>query len=247
MPDSTIIAQIAGRDSVAAAVLAVRERGFTRVVPTVAYTGTETGDRTAPLRALEILRSSLGNGVVVDDPISLHDPGLWAALNGRPAAELRERFGVFSPCMACHLYFHLLRVPLSWTLGNTPVVSGERDTHDGRLKLSQTAESIDASIRVLAYGDVELLVPIRDNSGVEISSIVGGGWEEGAGQLSCLLSGNYATLDGRVPLDESAYDRYITEFFEPVGRAVIDAWRRPGDGPADYEALISGVLGHHPE
>ncbi len=243
MPDSTIIAQIAGRDSVAAAVLAVRERGFTRVVPTVAYTGTETGDSTAPARAVDRLRELLLGTAEVAEPITLHDPRLWAALNGRPAAEIRERFRMFSPCMACHLYFHLLRVPLAWALDDAPVVSGERDTHDGRVKLSQTTASIDASIRVLAYGGVELLEPLRDLAGEQVGELVGDGWDEGAGQLSCLLSGNYATLDGRVPLDESAYDRYIAEFFEPVGRAVIDAWRNPGDGPADYAGIVGEVLG----
>lgn len=243
MPDSTMIAQIAGRDSVAAAVLAVRERGFTRVVPTIAYSGTETGDPAAPARAVERLRELLLGKADVDEPITLHDPKLWTALNGRPAAELRERFGVFSPCMACHLYFHLTRVPLSWALDNAPVVSGERDTHDGRIKLSQTSASIDASIRVLAYGDVELLEPLRTLSGEQVGELVGDAWDEGAGQLSCLLSGNYATLDGRVPLDEAAYTRYIAEFFEPIGRAVIDAWRGPADGPTDYEALVRQVLG----
>lgn len=242
MPDSTVIAQIAGRDSVAAAVLAVRERGFARVVPTIAYSGTETGDQGAPARAVERLRELLLGMATVDEPITLHDPKLWAALNGRPAAELRERFGVFSPCMACHLYFHLLRVPLSWSLGNAPVVSGERDTHDGRVKLSQTTASIDASIRVMAYADVELLEPLRAMSGQQVGELVGDGGDEGAGQLSCLLSGNYATLDGRVPVQEAAYERYISEFFEPVGRAVIDAWRSPGDGSAGYGELVAEVL-----
>src|SRR5450759_3972553 len=45
---SVAIAEIAGRDSVAAAVAAVRERGFRTILPTAVYTGTEYGDHDAP-------------------------------------------------------------------------------------------------------------------------------------------------------------------------------------------------------
>lgn len=241
MPSQTLIAQIAGRDSVAAAVAAVREHGFARVVPTIAYAGTETGDHEAPMRAIDHLRGLLGETAELADPVTLQDPALWAALNGRPAAEIRRHYGIFSPCMACHLYFHLVRVPLAWNLGQAAVSSGDRDTHDGRLKLSQTAGSIDASIRVLAHAGIELLEPVRMASGADIESLVGPGWSEGDAQLSCLLSGNFSLLDGTVPMDEPGYRRYLQEFFEPVGRAVIDAWRDDASF-SDYWSLVRGVL-----
>ncbi len=238
------IAEIAGRDSVAAAVAAVREHRFTRVLPTIALTGTETGDAEAPLRAVDTLRSLLGDACEVLDPVYLQEPRLWSALNARFAAEVSTRWGVSSPCLACHLYLHLLRVPLAWELGDVPVIAGERDTHDGRIKLSQTTGSIDAAIRVLAYAEIELLQPIRHASGDEVAELVGGTWDEGGEQLGCLLSGNYVTLDGSVSFDETGYERYLAEFFEPVGRAVVDAWRAEGDGGAvpEWNAVVRGVL-----
>ena len=238
------IAEIAGRDSVAAAVAAVRERGFARLLPTIALTGTETGDAEAPLRAVDTLRSLLGDTSEVLDPVYLHEPALWSAMNARFASVLAERFDMGSPCLACHLYMHLLRVPVAWEAGNAPVIAGERDTHDGRIKLSQTTRSIDAAIRVLAYGDVELVQPVRHASGGEVAELVGGTWDEGGGQLGCLLSGNYAAPDGSVTYDLAAYERYLAEFFEPVGRAVIDAWRaEAAGGPApDWRAIVTNVL-----
>lgn len=237
------IVEIAGRDSVAAAVAAVRERSFEVLLPTVAFTGTETGDRQAPMRAVETLRSLVADRAEVREPVLLSDPALWSAMNARPAAELQRRFGVYSPCMACHLYFHLLRVPLAWELG-APVVSGERDTHDGRIKLSQTPEAIDAATRVLDSAGVELLEPVRHMSGAEVAALVGGSWEQGGGQLGCLLSGNYVCFDGSVPYDAAGYARYVAEYLEPLGRAVVDAWRaqQASSNPPDYSALVRAVL-----
>lgn len=238
------IVEIAGRDSVAAAVAAVNEHGFRELVPTVAFTGTEIGDRDAPARAIATLRTLIGDRAIVHDPVALSDPALWSAMNAHPAAELQRRFGLCSPCLACHLYLHLLRVPLAWSNDNAPVIAGERDTHDGRIKLSQMPEGIEAATRVLRYAGVELLQPIRHLDGARVSELVGGDWSQGAAQLSCQLSGNYVNFDGTVTYDEEGYSRYVAEYFEPVGRAVIDAWRaeRSGASAADFDAVVRGVL-----
>jgi len=246
------VGAVAGRDAIAAIVEAVRAEGFSVVLPTSVATGTEYGNTDAPLEAVAALRRELGDDVEVLGPLRIGAPRLWAALNGRFSAEIAERFGLHSPCLACHLYVHLARVPLAWALGNAPVITGERDTHDGRIKLSQTTASIDAETRVLAHAGIELLTPVRAFSGADVGVLVPG-WHEGEKQLCCVHSGNYKRLDGSVRLDEPGYERYLREFFEPAGRAVIDAWRDAGldtagaeaspDGARlDYESLVRDVL-----
>lgn len=244
MGDSVAIVEIAGRDSVAAAVAAVRDHGFREIVPTIAFTGTETGDRQAPMQAVGLLRALLDGRATLHDPLAVSDPALWSAMNARPAAEIQRRFGVYSPCLACHLYLHLLRIPLAWSHGNAPIVAGERNTHDGRIKLSQTPASIAATERVLAHAGVQLLQPVQHATSEEIAELTGGLWDEGAGQLGCQLSGNYANFDGSVTYDEAGYARYLAEYFEPVGRAVIDAWRaeREGGPATDFNAVIRRVF-----
>jgi hypothetical protein len=235
------IAEIAGRDSVAAAVLAVRDRGFTTVLPTSAATGTEYGDEHAPDIASQRLAELLGPKVDVLPLLRLGSPRLWAALNGRFAGVITERFRVCSPCLACHLYFHLVRVPLSHALGGVPVIAGEREAHGTRLKLSQTALGIDASTRVLERAGIELLEPVRRMSAPEvIAGIVGADWPEGSRQLCCVHSGNYAGLDGSVAYDELAYARYVHGFMEPAGAAIVEAWRDLAE--PDYESIVRAVL-----
>lgn len=238
------IAEIAGRDSVAAAVAAVREHGFAELLPTIALTGTETGDFDAPVRAAEMLERLLGDTCDVLEPVYLQDSELWSAMNARFASVVNARYGICSPCLACHLYMHLLRVPLSWEFGDAPVIAGERDTHDGRVKLSQTPASIDAATRVLSYAGVTLLQPVRHMSGDQVAELVGKDWAEGGSQLGCVLSGNYADASGNVSYDEAAYASYLSEYFEPLGRAVIDAFREQastGRAP-EWQTLVSRLL-----
>jgi hypothetical protein len=235
------IAEIAGRDSVAAAVLAVRERGLTVLLPTSVATGTEYGDEHAPERAIERLTSLVGPDVEVLPPLRLGSPRLWAALNGRFAAVIAERYRIFSPCLACHLYMHLARVPLAVALGGVPVIAGEREVHGARVKLSQTASGIDACSRVLARANVELLEPLRrTHDSADVVELVGPGWSGGTRQLCCVHSGNYAGLDGSVAYDELAYARYLHGFMEPAGTAIVEAWRETAE--PDYEAMVRTVL-----
>lgn len=236
-----LIAEIAGRDSVAATLAAVRDGGFTTVLPTSVATGTEYGDESAPGRAADHLRDLVGEGVEILPHVRIGSPRLWAALNGRYAHAIQERFGIHSPCLACHLYMHLCRVPLSRALGEAPVVSGERDTHDGRTKLSQTPLGIDAAVRVLQHAGVELLEPVRQmRDAAEIRGLVGDDWAQGDQQLCCVHSNNYAALDGSVTYDEIAHGRYLHGFLEPAGFAIVGAWRIVAD--PDYDEIVRSVL-----
>lgn len=235
------IVEVAGRDSVAAAVAAVRERGFTTVLPTSVATGTEFGDEAAPQRAAEQLAHVLGDAVEVLPPLRLGSPRLWAALNGRFAVVTARRYHLSSPCLACHLYMHLARVPLARAAGGVPVIAGEREAHGTRVKLSQTALGIDACVRVLARAGIELLEPIRRvRAADEIAEIVGADWPAGGRQLCCVHSGNYIDLDGSVAYDELAYARYVHGFLEPAGSAIAEAWAETAE--PDYEEIVRAVL-----
>jgi hypothetical protein len=235
------IVEIAGRDSIAAAVVAVRERGFTTLLPTSVATGTEYGDDLAPERATERLAALLGDAAEVLPHLRMGSPRLWAALNARFDAAIVERYHIHSACLACHLYMHLARVPLAHALGGVPVIAGERDTHGGRIKLSQTPLGIDACARVLARAGIELLEPIRRvRDSEDIAALVGPAWEAGARQLYCVHSGNYLGLDGEVSYDELAYARYAHGYLETAGAAIVEAWRDTAE--PNYEKIARAVL-----
>lgn len=232
-PGSVAVAALAGRDSVAAILQALLDdESITTIVPTSVGTGTEYGDatvvaeaRTFLLQRIDELRAEekLARSIEVLEVRRFASPEIWASLNGAPASTLQELFGMNSPCLACHLYLHLARIPLCLDLGATKLISGERDTHDGRIKLSQTIDSIDAEERIIARAGVTFICPLRTVCGEEISALVPG-WKEGARQLKCVHSKNYLLPDGTVAYDQQMHQAYIEEFFEPAGIDIVDSW-----------------------
>ena len=133
-------------------------------------------------------------------------------------------------------------MPLARALGGVPVIAGERDTHAGRVKLSQTPTGMDACVRVLARAGVELIEPVRRmHDSEEIAAIVGEDWGAGTRQLRCVHTDNYADLHGDVVYDELAYARYVHGFLEPAGVAIVDAWS--GVCEPHYETIVREVLG----
>lgn len=232
-PGSVAVAALAGRDSVAAILQAlINDESLTMILLTSVGTGTEFGDASTLVDGQNFLRERieefrasgrLAREVEVLDVRRFGSPEIWASLNGAPAATLQELFGMNSPCLACHLYLHIARVPLCLDLGITKLISGERDTHDGRIKLSQTVDSIDAEIRVIARAGIEFICPLRETPGEDIDALVPG-WAEGAQQLQCVHSKNFLLPDGTVAYDRDAHQRYLAEFFEPAGSDIVDAW-----------------------
>ncbi|MCB2186444.1 MAG: hypothetical protein KQJ78_08510 [Deltaproteobacteria bacterium] len=216
------LVELAGRDSVAAALAAVRERGFTGLVPTLAYTGTEHGAWAAVPQALERLLSRLPAGVETTELVLLGSPNFWRALCGRPLQLLARRLGFSPVCVGCHLYFHAVRLPLARRLGGIPIISGERESHDGRLKLNQLAFSLDAYHALAGEFGVELMLPLRQVSrGEDITAILNLAWPEGGEQLGCALSGNYLDAQGRAAPEEKGLPAYLRDFALPLARAVV--------------------------
>lgn len=230
------VAEIAGRDSLAAAVRAA-EAGHDLFLPTIAYTGTEFGDWRQPLENVKYLRERLravGAGVEVLAPVVMGSPELWRLLCGRYVVAQYRRFGFYTPCIGCHVYLHAVRVPLAKMTGCRVVVAGERESHGGVVKLNQIPTALDAYVELLARFGVELALPLRHvSSPAEIEEIVGAEGREGDGQLECVLSQNYRDADGAVAYDEDAVRRFLGEFALPVAERAAKAYLA-GERP-DYE------------
>jgi hypothetical protein len=235
------LAEIAGRDSVAAVLAAVEEHSIKGVLPTIAYTGTEFGDWEGAVATSRFVAERLrGRGITVFDPVFLGSPRFWWLLCGRYISTLFRRFGFYTPCLGCHLYLHALRIPLARLTGAPYIISGERERHDGRVKVNQVTSALDAyAVFVRRYG-VELLLPLRSTySGEEIKRIVGQEWKEGRGQLECVLSKNYQDTEGFVTYDEAAIRRFFEEFAFPLAERVVRAYLE-GESP-DFETLAKTI------
>jgi len=234
MPRLAIV-EIAGRDSVAAAVKAVEGEGFSDLLPTYVYTGTEHGPWSGVNDAVERLSGRLPK-IRVHDLLVFGSPGFWQALNGRFINELIAKFGFFTPCIGCHLYLHSVRIPLALTLGKVPIISGERESHDGSIKINQVSEALTVYQEMAREFGIRLLFPLRHISeGNRVRNILGFEWEEGKEQLGCVLSGNYRRLDGTVNITGGEALKYFEKFAYPLTREIIETYVA-GQAPSHLEA-----------
>ncbi|MBN1333525.1 MAG: hypothetical protein JW971_07150 [Synergistales bacterium] len=219
-PDLAMI-EIAGRDSIAAAIEALSLENITAFFPTIVYTGTQFGDWNTPFEAIEALKGHprVKGNVRIYPPAVTGSPTFWWQLCGRFNYQILEDFGFYTPCIGCHLYFHAMRIPLAIELGCRTVIGGERESHDGRIKLNQLGISLDAYMTLFEEFRLNLLMPLRYTlKGSEISRILGDDWKEGEEQLQCVLSKNYVGKNGQVVYNENSIKRFFNEFALPMTR-----------------------------
>jgi len=238
------LGEIAGRDSVAALIKAAARDDIEAILPTLVYTGTEYGDWEALHANVDFAREQIARKYrnPLFDLVILGNPVMWWALNGRFASVLLEKFGFYSPCPGCHLYMHLIRVPLARELSCTKIIGGERESHGDKLKINQIPMALDAYTELLNFAGIELILPLRKiYSDEEIEALVGAWWRAGEKQLKCVFSSNYRFLDGSVKYDEDAMRRYFDEFAIPAGKKILQAWQT-GTKEIDYVELIGSIL-----
>ena len=140
------IAEIAGKDSVSAVIKFMKENPGTVVIPTIVYTGTEYGDRESYYNSVRFLKDkSKESGVLWEDTIELTDGDFGNVLCARYQYMINQKYGFYTPCIACHLFAHLMRLPLLKKVGAEGIITGERHSHQGKLKacLLYTSDAAD--------------------------------------------------------------------------------------------------------
>lgn len=235
------LAEIAGRDSVGAAVALARGGFLRRILPTIAYTGTEFGDVGSLFANVEWLRRQMEPlGVEVMQAVVIGSPRWWRATIGRVNSLLSRRYGPWHICVGCHMYLHAARLPLAWKSGTTSIVAGERLVHGGAVKINQTRAAVEAYKRVLGDWGMELEMPLFEIDDEEMIAALTGNWGEGRRQPVCVFSGNYRDLGGTPLYEEERLRAYLDEYLVPATRRILASLMDCGE--ADYEAIVREVL-----
>lgn len=228
LPKDTIIGEFSGRDSVAAIIKAFDDSSTRHILPVASFAGTEYGEVEALKENYENLQERIcglyGKDKTLYPLIFYSNPDLWSVINGRFTSLIIERFGFYTPCIGCHAYFHILRVPLSLQLGRK-IISGERESHDDRIKVNQLPHCLSFYKKILAEFGVELLFPLRNIiSGREIEKLISWDWKEGKNHPECSYSGNYRDLTGQAVYEEEKITRFLEDFLEPVLRKITQLY-----------------------
>lgn len=225
-PADAWVGEFSGRDSVAA-ILKVFEQASCRfILPVASFAGTEYGDTRDLIENYTHLKARVkmlyNEDKQLGELIFYSDPALWGLINGRFVTELTRRFGFYSPCLGCHMYFHLLKIPFAQKLGKV-IVSGERESHDGRIKLNQLPAVLDFYVDFFDKVGISLIQPVRNlTEGASVETLLGWDWKEGLSHPECTFGGNYRSADGSVSYDSEMLDTYLNDFLKPASHKIAD-------------------------
>lgn len=220
LPRDTVIGEFAGRDSVAAIIKAAQNDSINKILPIASFSPTEYGNFKSLETNYEMMVTRIkdlyGHKKTIFPLIYYSNFDLWSIINGRFVDSIIKKYGLYSPCIGCHAYLHLIRALIAVKLGKK-VICGERESHDGRIKINQSSHSIDTYIKIAKHFNVELLTPIRNmKNGSEVEELIGWNWQEGKDHQSCAYSGNYSDINGKVSYMENTMKDYLDNYIYPV-------------------------------
>ncbi|AEH07557.1 hypothetical protein [Methanothermococcus okinawensis] len=240
--ENITIGEFSGRDSAAAIIKAMESEEINVVLPIVAFTGTDYGDINIFYKNWEILNRRINQIYKNKTLLPLHfmfEPKLWNALNGRFAVEILKKYNYYTPCIGCHAYLRIIRIPLAKQLSGK-IISGERIHHNNDFKIDQFKEVLEIYHKLCNDFDVELLLSVKDIlDGDRVKEIIGYKWEQGKNQFSCVFSGNYRDKDGKVIFDKENILSILNEFTYPSSVEII---KKGYEGDFRYIEIVKNFI-----
>jgi len=110
-------------------------------LPVLTYAGTEYGDVAAFGKYLDKVKTEVEKTleIYVLDPVIVGAPSFFRALNTSHSAEIINKFGFYSPCLACRLYALAVMVPLCKKLNVKTIITGEikTDNEDRNFRIDE--------------------------------------------------------------------------------------------------------------
>ena len=218
----TVIAEIAGKDSIAAIIQVAKNTRITKLLGIGINHRSFYGNIDEPLEHFEyITKNKEEISVATTHFIYLDVSKLFDLLLVRTMATVQKYFQYYSPCPACHLFFHMMRVPIARFFKISNFISGERDFHGNRIKLNQLPEVLTLLKRLLKREGIELLQPLKFiTEDKEIFKLLGPKWISAA-PYKCSFSGNYYDEDGKIPHKTQDVLDALEKFYYPLFHEII--------------------------
>lgn len=240
------LAEIAGKDSISSIISFSKIKKNITIVPTIVYTGTEYGNKHTYLETIEFLKNFLYKYYIkFENTKVIHNEKLWNILNARYQYLINKRFGFFTPCIMCHFYAHLIRIPIYIKYKAVGLITGERVFHDGKIKLNQHPNTLKCFYDLFNKYGIQLILPnynIRDTK--EINKIIKDEYIiTHANDIKCVLSGNLMGFPNQQRFYLSRLDNFLDNFVEPVGDFCINSIMQDGEvNLKQLENLIEGII-----
>ena len=204
------IADVTGRDSIAALIKTIEIYSPNFVIPSVIVLGCEFGNKDQPHKTIYKISEIYKNTQTQILPGILLDVNqFWKLFIAKEINSTVDKYKFFSPCIACHLIMHLARIKLAHYLKASNVISGEREFHADRQKINQLDFVLDFYNKIYSAAGINHHTPIRHiKENDKINEIV---YKSGAVaiELDCLFSGTYYDGSGKITFDKNDIQDYV--------------------------------------
>lgn len=191
-PQNYFIADISGKDSIAALLRIVDKNPSCVIVPSIIELACEYGDKKQFSKVIRRLNISFNGKQRKIMPCIIPEANdLWKEIVTDNIQKVIKSFSFYSPCIACHLVLHLIRIKIAKYLKVKNVISGERELHSGREKINQLPFVLDFYNMIYKRMKIKHHLPLRHiNNSKAIDKLI----ERHNAipiYLNCLFAGNY--------------------------------------------------------
>jgi len=187
--ENCFIADISGNDSIAALIKVAEENPSAIIIPSIVELACEYGDKDQFSKVLKKLDENFSHRIMPGIISETND--LWKAIVVNNIQESVKLYGFYSPCITCHLVFHIIRIKIANFLNIKNVVSGERELHSNKEKINQVDFVLDFYNSLYNSMGIIHHLPLRYiNDNNEVNKILEK-YNSVSVQLNCLFAGNY--------------------------------------------------------
>ncbi len=221
--ENFFISEVAGKDSIAAIIQAARENEIKNLLGIGIFHRSFFGNSLEPNEHFEFINKPIIiNKFDSTNFLYLDVSNLFDRLIIRNTAIVQKYFGYYSPCPPCHLFFHMMRIPIANYYGITKIITGERELHGNRKKLNQISEVLSLFKELLQKEGIELIQPIRKiRTDEKIFDILGDSWKS-AEPFKCSFSKNYYDESGEIPFEIQKILKSVRNFYFPLFSSVVE-------------------------
>ena len=217
------ILEVAGKDSVAAAIAYLQNNHVTELIGIGIFHRGFYGNFSEPEIHFQQISTSLQQKLPQLQTsfyyLDVADLFQWTIV--QPMGIIQKHFSQYSPCPPCHLFFHMMRIPLVKHLGVTRIITGERAAHDAGLKLNQLPEILDLFNTLIQKQGITLEQPLKNiHEDEKIFTLLGKDWKS-VEPFRCIFSKNYLDEDGQVHFDIPNLIKTLQKFYYPLFDQII--------------------------
>jgi len=224
---NTVIAELAGKDSIVAIIKYAKENKDSYILPTIIKVPSEESRHQELFSFYEQLQNYITTlGSHMYTPLFLDESTYWWSLN-QPIASMIKEYNFYSPCIACHGLLHSIRIPLAQVYSGK-ILTGEKLLHNGKIKINQNSIVLDIFDDLFKKYNIEVIRPIDDDANEIIDEFYNQYNIEEVKYIKCYMSGN-SNVNHINDLKEYNINKYCYEYLIPKLDNIIKEIKEEGN------------------